>query len=353
MKMTNAIVLAVAVVLVLCPGLSPGALFRGDVGPPDWEDAAALLPAPQIVIATVNVVSTKGKGTVKRGGEMEVELLDMTIKVQRVIKGTPLAGSVIVEGLVRPTNQDTYLGRQVPEPGHSYVLFLQQKEGKKVFEPFVSTEFGLRVERVPDEVAGVSSAIGALKLLAKANAQAREEIVAFRWLIFLGDVFVAGEDLEFCLKLTGDERLAVRGSAIAVLVEHVPTHDGLYESAMAFLSEASAKKGQLGLGRARRKISKRLLATVPETEVNGALKEWLASDIRDLQQAALTSVRKTADASLIDDVVALMQRTADRDIQYACIVALSAARSVPGPGYRTFHKDPDKYVREWAKMSDK
>ena len=72
----------------------------------------------------------------------------------------------------------------------------------------------------------------------------------------------------------------------------------------------------------------------------------------ELQFAALDVVRDKRDVSRMDDVVRLMVRTEDQDVQYSCIKTLAVLTGRVGPGRRAFREHPWKYVEEWSKCSE-
>jgi hypothetical protein len=69
-----------------------------------------------------------------------------------------------------------------------------------------------------------------------------------------------------------------------------------------------------------------------------------------LQEAALGIVIESGEAQLGVEVLQLMERTPNRDIQYDCIRALSTLTGTGGPSYRDFMEAPERYINHWRQV---
>lgn len=329
--------------IAACFGISPSAVFC-------QEQVAAkeLLRAPTIVVGKVEALSYEGKDTLERGAPIEVEVFHVSIIVQKVLKGEDAGKAVVLKHLLRPSNPNTYIGRQFLEVDKIYIFFLSPTIAQDEFEPINPSEFALEIDSLPKEYKKGESAVQQLRGIAKANIDSARESLAERWFGFLGELYDAKEDFRFCMDRTSDPRLRIRGSALAVLCEHSPAAPLLYSKSMKFVKETSEMEE---LWSWRRRISKCLPGTLGEKDLTTEkLKEWIESDVRELQEVALGIVMEKRDASLVDEIVGLMVRTRNRDIQYDCVKALSAVSDRRGPSYREFMKTPGKYVDEWKKL---
>jgi hypothetical protein len=132
------------------------------------------------------------------------------------------------------------------------------------------------------------------------------------------------------------------------LCERLPVTDSLYFKAIELLKQTPPEEG----GLYRERIARALLRTIPEKKLTPArIKEWLVSDVRELQRRALDAAIINPDRGLIREITQAMARAKDRDIQYECIRALSSMLSTNGPGHKSFMEDPDRFVREFQQMA--
>lgn len=325
-----------------------GAVLVGSVLaslPVERTHSADLIRAPLIVVGKIETLAPERVDILSGEAPIRVTILRSSIVVQDVLKGASPGSVISLGGLVKPVNPNTYLRRQLVDVDRLYVFFLFPEDAQDLFHPIDPTEFAIEIEHLPTSQPEGMSTRERLRSIAKLNIDSAGESVAERWFEFLGEQFDSALDSRFCLDRTDDPRMRIRGSALAVLCEQNPGAPSLYPKALGFLRETSTVED---LWPWRRRISQSVAATLGEPGVTAdRIREWLESDVRELQEVALRIVSETREASVSGDIVSLLIRTENRHIQYDCIKALSRIRDRIGPSYKEFMEAPNRILDEW------
>ena len=179
-------------------------------------------------------------------------------------------------------------------------------------------------------------------MIARKSLASVDESVASRWADFLADMYEQGDEQLFLQQLASPHT-SVRGIALASLCEHVAMTPTLYAQAMDFLKETAPSGKFFGI---RQRIIDGIVSNRETALSNDQVREWLRSDLPGVPAGAVALVRRTRNAEMIAEVIDLMRRTSNIDLQYDCISAISAAeRRSHGITFESFRSDPNKYIR--------
>ena len=305
-------------------------------------EVSYLLKAPVIVIGKVKSFSNLKKEFLSTQTQIKVEKYDASIRILQIIKGKmPDRENILIKSLIKPVNPVTYLGRQSLEIDKVYVFFLGMNiDGKLI--GINAVEFAIGVENLPkNEALPLDEK---LRKTARLNIENVKENIALKWLRVLDELYDPAKDDEFLKKIATSTIMPVRGTAVAILCEHDSANDSsIYSMAMKFIKDSA---GNNNLSQYRRKISKNLEKSFADHLSAKQLKNWLQGSARELNESALHIIKKSKNTAYADDIMKLMVKSKNRNIQYQSLCTISALFSKPGPGYKDFMKKPSKYVRK-------
>ncbi len=321
---------------------------------PNSRDTKQLASAPTIVLGKIVAINHAGVDELtsrvdprlfSRG--TEVDVYHVSVSTERIIQGAIEGREIVVEALLLPPEGRPF-ELQLLAADKRFVFFLTRRKGDKEWKGFSPFAFALRVEAVPtlgDEKKWPAAEL--LRLIAKANIRKADELCATDWITFLGQIYNKKEDHEFSLELMDDPRLRIRGEALALLCEHHPKTPDLYDKAVKFVDDT---EGNSAYGMIRARVIDHLLNPLdhlkPELR-NHAINNLLQEDDYWLVEAALAAIKDKQYSDLESDVVNLMMRSKDRNVQYCCIKTLYTLRNRNYPAMHIFLEAPESFINEF------
>lgn len=301
-----------------------------------------LLAAPQIILGQVIDVREVRKDFVRRGTPIEVMVSEAVVKVDLTIRGHG-SNTVQILNLLAPVNPASYFGYQILAVSKRYVFFLSPAHAAGSFEAISPYRFGLEVEQV--HLQPIADSKEAIREIAVANSESTNRFIADVWVDFLEGIYDKDKDLRFWMARAQDSRLKMKGKALVVLVENSAEIPGLYTNVLNFLNDTASLPTQ---GQARNRLSELLSKLCPGGEPKAEdFRVWLSSAAKEPKKAALALIRTRIETRLVPNIVELMKRSEDWEIQYECLKTLSALKDVPLISYPEFLKRREEYIAKW------
>lgn len=311
-----------------------------------------LLKAQVILEGFVDSYTNTGQAVItdtdeQRGDrKINCNTYNISITVDKVINGS-IQTNIIVGGLFAPIDiqRDGYilLRHQHPILKKRLLFFLSYIKEDNEYLPVSQNEFALEIEQYP-KING--SAGEMLRAIAKANVEATNYTLAVRWARFLSGLH---DDFLYWTNKTQDSRILIKAAAYETLVQDFPQTPGLRADVIKCLSDSNPPEEDTDVQIAHMQlissISKLFDNEPPKVE---EIQSLLASGDKNVNETALTLIRRKKDTSLMADVVRLMTTSKNRDVQYDCIKTLYVLTKNPHLiMYQTFLKQPDDYIKQW------
>lgn len=318
-----------------------------------------LMSSTVIVIGQIDGMTNGGNSVIKsviRGhADIPANVFEIGLKVERVIKGSSQT-KIEVGGLLIPVNIDSIgfsyaAENQIPNPSPNihYVFFLSQGNGVPQYVPASPKEFAIEIERGSNEQA--SSPVEILRAIAKSNVNGANYVLAVRWAGFLSGLH---DDFSYWTNKTHDARILIRSTAYATLVQDFPQTPGLRADLVKCLSDPVVPDDDSDVWMADysfisslSKLSEHGPLTVEE------IRSLLGSGNRNVTEMVLKLIRSKKDVSMSADVVNLMTKSKNRDVQYYCVQTLYRLAGNPFCiTQQMFLQHPDDYIKEWKTIGE-
>jgi hypothetical protein len=342
-------IFSVIMLIALCG--SVGALARPmGIEESEGVQPSKLLQASVIVVGRVDSTRDAGQTILSVGYPMEVNVAKTTINVLQVVNGEPIK-TVQITNMISSSSSVDSVKLQNLELNKTYVFFLT-KLTETEFDPISPYQFALPLEISPKTINTSNSVKESLRDFGKENVAATNNSISETWARFLRGLYDNNEDLTFWTNKINDNRIFIRAIALVTLAENAPQTPGLYSEVVKFLDSA---KTDIDIFLIQRQIFQLLpkLASRDEPSVVD-LQNWIGGKSEQFKEAALECIQKTRDVRLMADVVQLMTRSKDRNVQYDCIKTLYVLTENPHLiSYPMFLKQPDDYIKEWQTVGGK
>jgi len=302
-----------------------------------------LLKADIIVLGKIESL-TKEENDVFQVETISVDLFNASVKIEHVLKGK-CGSDIVLKKIYKADIPSSYIGKQLIEADKTYILFLAFNEKDKTYNGINPVEYAIELLNMPKFDVNDLTLDQDLRQCALSNIENVDEKIAVRWLQVISEIYDEEIDSNYLQKKIDDPRLTVKGQVLSILCEKGPWSESLYPTALAFLKDNS-QNNHLYLY--RNTISKFLPRTFKDKQVSSEiLKDWLNTEIRELQEVAINTIAEKRDGSLTNEVSALMNETKDESIQYNCYKALCAIAGKENyPAWDPFFESKDKYIKE-------
>jgi hypothetical protein len=239
----------------------------------------------------------------------------------------------------------------IPHSGEECVFFLSYDKKSGEYTPISQETFAIQLEHESGEE--LSSPLERLRAIAATNVEATNYFVAIMWARFLRDLHDdAHNDFSYWTNKTHDARFLIRVTAYEALIQNDSKTPGLRADVVKCLSDEAPLKNDVYLG--HRELIEYLPKIFGETGPrNDEIQGLLASNDESVNEIALRFIRRKGDVSMAADVVHLMTKSKNRDVQYYCVQTLYRLAGNPFCiTQQMFLQHPDDYIKEWKTIGE-